>query len=61
MVNGNIYILNVVYYFIVIASILSVLFSIYLTGVQAFVLKKWCDYCMVSSIASVLILIVILV
>ncbi|MBS3114230.1 hypothetical protein J4448_03940 [Candidatus Woesearchaeota archaeon] len=43
-----------------IASLGSVLFSIYLTAVQAFVLKKWCEYCIVSSIASVLILIVLI-
>ena len=51
---------NIIYYSLVIASISSVLFSIYLTAVQAFILKKWCEYCIVSSIASALILIVIL-
>ena len=49
------------YYFLVGSSAASVLYSIYLTGVQAFVLKKWCDYCIISSIASVLILIVLVV
>lgn len=57
--NQNIFKENIIYYSVVIASIGSVLFSIYLTGVQAFVLKKWCDYCIVSSIVSVLILLVI--
>src|SRR3989344_8278175 len=50
-----------VYYFLVGSSAASVLYSIYLTGVQAFVLKKWCDYCIISSIASVLILIALVV
>ena len=58
--NGNIFKGNIIYYFVVSASIASVLFSIYLTGVQAFVLKKWCEYCIVSSIASLLILLVLL-
>lgn len=51
---------NNIYYFVVIASISSVLFSIYLTAVQAFVLKKWCEYCIISSISSLLILLVLL-
>ena len=60
LLNGNIFKGDIIYYFIVSASIGSVLFSIYLTGVQAFVLKKWCYYCIISSIASVLILFVLL-
>lgn len=60
LLNRNIFKENIIYYFVVIASIGSVLFSIYLTAVQAFVLKKWCEYCIVSSIASVLILVVLL-
>ncbi len=58
--NRNLFKVNIIYYSIVIASIGSVLFSIYLTAVQAFVLKKWCDYCIVSSIASVLILMLLI-
>lgn len=58
--NQNIFKGSLVYYFIVSASVCSVLFSVYLTAVQAFVLKKWCDYCIISSIVSVLILILIL-
>ncbi len=58
--NRNIFKEDIIYYSLVIASIGSVLFSIYLTAVQAFVLKKWCDYCIVSSIASVLILILLI-
>ena len=60
LINRNIFKEGIIYYFIVIASFGSVLFSIYLTGVQAFVLKKWCDYCIVSSIVSVLILFVLI-
>ena len=59
--NRNIFKGSIIYYFIVIASIGSVLFSIYLTTVQAFVLKKWCDYCIISSVVSVLMLIALLI
>jgi len=58
--NQNIFKGDIVYYFVVSASIGSVLFSIYLTAVQAFVLKKWCEYCIVSSISSLLILMALL-
>lgn len=61
ILNRNIFKDNVIYYFIVGASIGSVLFSIYLTIVQAFILKKWCDYCIISSIMSVFILILLLI
>lgn len=61
LLNRNVFKVNIIYYFIVIASIGSVLFSAYLAAVQAFVLKKWCEYCIVSSVASVLILIVLLI
>jgi len=60
LLNRNIFKETIVYYLIVIASIGSVLFSIYLTAVQAFVLKKWCEYCIVSSIISLLILLVLI-
>ena len=60
VLNRNLFKGNIIYYFVVISSIGSVLFSIYLTAVQAFVLKKWCEYCIVSSIASLLILLVLL-
>src|SRR3989344_8028735 len=52
LLNRNIFKGNIIYHFLVIASIGSVLFSVYLTAVQAFILKKWCEYCIVSSIAS---------
>ena len=58
--NRNIFKGSIIYYSIVSASIASVLFAIYLTMVQAFFLKKWCEYCIVSSISSMLILIVLI-
>ena len=60
LLNRNLFKENIIYYFLVIASIGSVLFSVYLTAVQAFVLKKWCEYCIVSSISSLLILIILI-
>ena len=60
VLNQNIFKYNMVYYFLVGASVCSALFAAYLTAVQAFVLKKWCDYCITSSIASILILIILL-
>lgn len=59
ILNRNIFKWSLVYYFVVGASVGSVLFSAYLTAVQAFVLKKWCEYCIISSIASLLILVVL--
>lgn len=58
--NRNLFKEDIIYYSLVIASIGSVLFSIYLTAVQAFVIKKWCEYCIVSSIASLIILLIFL-
>ena len=60
LLNQNIFKANIVYYFIVGAGIGSVLFSAYLIAVQAFVLRKWCEYCIVSSIASLMILIALI-
>ena len=57
--NGNIFKYGVFYYFVVSASALTVLFSAYLTSVQAFVLKKWCEFCLISSLASLFILLVL--
>lgn len=61
LANRNIFKDNIIYYSIVGASIASALFSVYLAGVQAFALKKWCEYCIVSTIASLLILIVLII
>ena len=58
--NRNIFKGSIIYYFVVSASIGSVLFSMYLVGVQALVLKKWCDYCIISTIVSVLILLMLI-
>ena len=54
--NRNIFKEVPVYYFIVGISFASVLFSLYLAYVQKFILKKWCIYCIVSTISSILIL-----
>lgn len=59
--NRNIFKGDIVYYLIVGASIGAVLFSVYLTAVQAFVLKKWCDYCTVSAIISLLIFFMLII
>ena len=59
--DRNIFKEDVVYHSLVGASILSVLFSLYLTSVQAFVLKKWCYYCLASTLVSILILITLVV
>jgi len=56
LLNQNLFKGNVIYYFIVGISIASVLFSLYLAYVQKFILKKWCEYYIVSTIASILIL-----
>lgn len=34
------------------ASILAFIFSVYLTLVQAFVLKNWCTWCLISAFLS---------
>ena len=59
--DRNVFKGSMLYYFIVSASIASVLFSLYLTGVQAFILRKWCDYCIASTITSILILAVLVI
>jgi len=59
--NQNIFKGSIIYYFVVSASFASVLFSFYLASVQAFVLKKWCEWCITSSAVSVLILIMLLI
>ena len=59
LINGNIFKETIVYYFIVGASAASVLFSLYLIAVQAFVLKKWCYYCITSSISAVVIFLIL--
>jgi|TARA_Y100000310_G_scaffold345855_1_gene471471 uncharacterized membrane protein len=58
--NQNLFKGDIIYYSIVGISFISVVFSAYLTFVQAFILKKWCYYCIISSISSVLILWVVI-
>ncbi len=36
--------------FVAAMTIIAFLFSVYLTGVQAFVLKNWCTWCVTSAI-----------
>lgn len=36
-------------------SVFAFLFSLYLIGVQLFVLRKWCSWCLVSALISTLI------
>ncbi len=60
LLNRNVFIAMPVYYFIVGISVASVLFSLYLVYVQKFILKKWCIYCIISTIASILIFLAVL-
>ena len=57
MLNRNIFKEPIIYYSIVGISLGAVLFSAYLAYIQKFVLKKWCYYCIISSVSSLLILI----
>jgi uncharacterized membrane protein len=38
----------------------AALFSVYLVSVQLFILKEWCEWCLVSAITSIIIFILIL-
>ncbi|HLC60607.1 MAG TPA: vitamin K epoxide reductase family protein [Candidatus Nanoarchaeia archaeon] len=58
--NRNIFKEIVIYYSLVGISLVSVLFSLYLTYIQKFVLRKWCYYCIISTISSILIFVVII-
>ena len=42
------------------ASAISVCFSLYLVFVQAFILKEWCEWCLVSTVTSTTILLMLL-
>ncbi|HLC62228.1 MAG TPA: vitamin K epoxide reductase family protein [Candidatus Nanoarchaeia archaeon] len=57
--NRNLFKEVIVYYSLVGISSASVLFSLYLAYIQKFVLRKWCHYCIISTIASLLIFVVI--
>ena len=43
---------------LIIAGLLASLFSIYLIGVQLFILKEWCEYCLGTSVITILIFLV---
>ena len=58
--NRNIFKEAIVYYSIVGISLVSVMFSLYLAYIQKFVLRKWCYYCIISTIASLMIFVVII-
>lgn len=46
-----------IYFFIYTISLGAFLFSAYLISVQAFILKEWCTWCILSAIASTIIFI----
>ena len=46
---------------VIIAAIIAVAMSAYFVTIMGFVIKKWCDYCIASSVISTLILIVELI
>lgn len=48
------------FYAVVGVSLTSFLFSLYLTGIQAFVLRHWCTWCLFSALLCTLILILTL-
>lgn len=58
--NRNLFKENIIYYSLVGISSASVLFSLYLVYVQKFILKKWCIYCLVSTIVSISIFVVLI-
>ena len=43
---------------LIIAGLFASLFSIYLIGVQLFILKEWCEYCLGTSVITILIFLV---
>ena len=59
LLNRNVFKEMMIYYFIVGISFASVLFSLYLVYVQKFILKKWCVYCIISTIISIMLLLII--
>lgn len=56
----NLFTLNYVIYSLLFITGGTALFSVYLTGIQVFVLKQFCEYCIVANIINVLIFLVIL-
>ncbi len=47
----------IVYQLLVFASISGFLFSLYLLSIQAFVLKNWCSWCVISAALTTVILV----
>ncbi len=47
--------------FVAVTSLLAFIFSLYLIGVQIFILKKGCSWCFVSATISILIFLLLLV
>lgn len=45
---------------LLILAVPASLASLYLLGIQAFVLKEWCEYCLLSALVNFLILLVLL-
>lgn len=43
-----------------IAAALALIASIVLVGIQAFILKQWCEYCLLASLINLLIFILVL-
>jgi len=46
--------------FLAFASILAFLFSIYLTIIQAFLLRQWCTWCLISAALSTTIFLLVI-
>ena len=61
LLNRNVFKEMMIYYFIVGISFASVLFSLYLVYVQKFILKKWCVYCIISTIISISIMLLLII
>lgn len=41
-------------------SVIGSLFSVYLLSLQAFVIRKWCEYCITTALITFLILIILI-
>ena len=44
-----------------VASIVGVLFSIYLTAIEIFVIKKFCEFCLTSAFCTVALLVLVII
>lgn len=50
---------NTIHFLILIAASLALLFSIFLTGIQLFVFRKRCFYCLASALINLLIFLIV--